>query len=115
MKTKDLRSMSKEDMKSKLIELRKELIKHNAQIATGTTPKSPGQVREIKKTIAKILTIVGNQTTKGSDVTHTQQEEPKATTKPSEEKKVGIQKSKNVSDSSQKEKTKAPQKKSEEK
>ena len=60
MKTKELRSMTKEDLKSKLIELRKELIKHNAQIATGTTPKSPGQVREIKKTIAKIMIIVGN-------------------------------------------------------
>ena len=53
--------MSREDLDSKLIELRKELIKHNAQIATGTTPKSPGQVREIKKTIAKILTIVSTQ------------------------------------------------------
>lgn len=57
MKIKELRGMSKEDLDSKLIELRKEMIKHNAQIATGTTPKSPGQVREIKKTIAKILTI----------------------------------------------------------
>jgi len=57
MKIKDLRSMPKEDLNSKLVELRKELVKHNAQIAIGTTPKSPGQIREIKKTIAKILTI----------------------------------------------------------
>lgn len=61
MKIKDLRSMSKEDLNSKLVELRKELIKHNAQIATGTMPKSPGQIREIKKTIAKILTIAYKQ------------------------------------------------------
>jgi large subunit ribosomal protein L29 len=61
MKTKDLRSMSKVELNSKLTELRKELIKHNAQISTGTTPKSPGQVREIKKTIAKIMTVVGAQ------------------------------------------------------
>ena len=61
MKIKDLRALSREDLNSKLTELRKELIKHNAQIATGTTPKSPGQVREIKKTIAKILTIVSTQ------------------------------------------------------
>ncbi|MBW2996071.1 50S ribosomal protein L29 [Candidatus Woesearchaeota archaeon] len=61
MKAKDLRSMSKQELNSKLEELRKEMIKHNAQISTGTTPKSPGQVREIKKTIAKILTIVGTQ------------------------------------------------------
>ncbi len=53
--------MPKGDLDSKLIELRKELIKHNAQIATGTTPKSPGQVKEIKKTIAKIMAIVGTR------------------------------------------------------
>lgn len=58
MKTKEIRSMSKEDLEVKLEELRKELIKVNAQISTGTTPKSPGQVKQIKKNIAKILTIL---------------------------------------------------------
>jgi len=53
MKIKELRGLSKEDTKKRLGELRKELIKHNAQIATGTVPKSPGQVRQTKKTIAK--------------------------------------------------------------
>jgi len=57
MKAKDLRGMQKEELLVKLAELRKELVKQNAQIATGTTPKSPGQVKQIKKTIAKILTI----------------------------------------------------------
>lgn len=58
MKIKEIRSMSKEDLEAKLEELRKELIKVNAQISTGTTPKSPGQVKQIKKNIAKILTIL---------------------------------------------------------
>lgn len=49
--------MSDEDLRSKLLELRKEMVKHNAQISTGTTPKSPGQVKQVKKTIAKILTL----------------------------------------------------------
>ena len=61
MKAKEIRAMPKEDLLNKVTELRKELIKNNAQIATGTTPKSSGQIREIKKTIARILTIVGNQ------------------------------------------------------
>ncbi len=74
--------MSKKDLNAKLTELRKELIKHNAQIATGTTPKSPGQVKEVKKTIAKILTIVGTRRVskleeqKSSSVS-TQKTEPK--------------------------------------
>ncbi|HHI03944.1 MAG TPA: 50S ribosomal protein L29 [Candidatus Woesearchaeota archaeon] len=58
LKIKEIESMNVEEMKTKLDELKKELIKHNAQIATGTNPKSPGQVRVIKKTIARILTVL---------------------------------------------------------
>ena len=98
-KIKDLQSMSKEDLSSKLFELRKELIKHNAQIATGTTPKSPGQVREVKKTIAKILTIVESQRLsklgeqKSSSVS-TQKQEPKLTKKTAEKTKAPVKKKK---------------------
>lgn len=58
MKKKELKLMSKEDLKAKLDELKKELMKFNTQIATGTTPKSPGQIKNTKKTIAKILTFL---------------------------------------------------------
>lgn len=58
MKARDLRTMPKEELLAKLNELKKELVKLNAQIAIGTTPKSPGQVKQTKKTIAKILTII---------------------------------------------------------
>ncbi|MBI2101582.1 50S ribosomal protein L29 [Candidatus Woesearchaeota archaeon] len=57
MKAKELRLMSDAEMDGKLAELRKELMKANSQIAIGTVPKSPGKVRESKKTIAKIMTI----------------------------------------------------------
>ncbi len=58
LKIKELESMRIEELNTKLEELKKELIKHNAQIATGTNPKSPGQVRVIKKTVARILTVL---------------------------------------------------------
>ena len=58
MKSKELKNMTKKDLESKLNELKKELIKLNAQVATGTVPKSPGQIKQIKKTIARILTII---------------------------------------------------------
>jgi len=58
LKIKETRSMSEEDLNDKLGELKKELVKHNAQIATGTTPKNPGMVNATKKTIARILTII---------------------------------------------------------
>ncbi len=58
LKIKEIMDMPKEELKNKLNELRKELIKLNAQTATGTAPKSPGQLKQIKKTVARILTVL---------------------------------------------------------
>jgi len=58
MKIKEIRGMDRESLKIKLSDVKKELVKINAQVAIGTTPKSPGQVKAIKKTIAKILTVL---------------------------------------------------------
>lgn len=57
LKVKDIKNMDVKDIDEKIKELRKELIKLNGQIATGTVPKSPGEVRNIKKNIARMLTI----------------------------------------------------------
>lgn len=66
MKTKELRVMNEPDLENKTMELKKELMKINSQIAIGTVPKSPGKVREIKRTIAKILTIAKQKQAGGS-------------------------------------------------
>ena len=58
IKKKDLQGMGIEELKSKLNELKKEMIKTNAQIATGTIPKSPGQIKAARKTVARILTFL---------------------------------------------------------
>lgn len=57
MKHKELKLMNESDLNNKITELKKELMKINSQIAIGTIPKSPGKVKEMKRTIAKILTI----------------------------------------------------------
>lgn len=54
----DLKQMSKDELISKLNEFRKELMKLNAQVATGTTPKSPGHLKNIKKNISRINTLL---------------------------------------------------------
>jgi large subunit ribosomal protein L29 len=58
MKSKELHTLSIGELKDKLSEAYKDLMKQNAQIATGTVPKSPGQIKQLKKTIAKINTII---------------------------------------------------------
>ena len=59
MKAKEIRSINKEELENKIKELKKELIKLNAQSATGTPPKNPCQIKQIKKTIARIKTVQG--------------------------------------------------------
>ena len=57
MKAKEIIGMDKNVLNEKMIELKKELVKINAQVAIGTALKNPGQIRKIKKTLARILTI----------------------------------------------------------
>lgn len=57
MKFKDIQKLSDADVAKKLKEFQIELIKLNGQVATGTTPKSPGQIKNLKRSIAKIYTM----------------------------------------------------------
>lgn len=55
MKGRELKEMPDEELAVRLAELRKELLKSKAQVAVGTALKSPGQMRQAKRTIARIL------------------------------------------------------------
>ena len=61
MKFKEIADMGVAELEAKLDEIQMELMKQNAQVATGTTPKSPGQLREMKKTIAKIVQVLNQK------------------------------------------------------
>jgi len=61
MKNLDVTKMSKDELTAKVLELRKELIKLNAQTATGTTSKNPMQIRTTKKYIARLKTALQNK------------------------------------------------------
>ena len=53
-KFKEISSSGKEELEKKLLELKKELIKLQAQAATGTTPKNPSLIKNTKRMIARI-------------------------------------------------------------
>jgi len=57
IKPKEARKMSLEELDQKLNELKLELAKNKAQIIIGGAPENPGKIREIKRSIARILTI----------------------------------------------------------
>lgn len=56
LKSKKIRESGEKEMQEKLRELRLELSKERASSEIGTV-KNPGRIRELRKTIARILTI----------------------------------------------------------
>jgi len=64
MKTKELRQLNDQELHGKSAEINQELMKERAQIAIGTFPKSPGKIKQMRKTIAKIKTILHERQSK---------------------------------------------------
>ncbi|MDD4280617.1 MAG: 50S ribosomal protein L29 [Candidatus Methanofastidiosa archaeon] len=54
----DIKDLGYEDMVAKRDELRFELAREKALLATGSAPDNPGRIRELKRTIARINTIL---------------------------------------------------------
>lgn len=53
----ELKKMSSKDLIDKLAGLNKELMKARAQVSSKVSPDNPGKIKEIRRTIARILTI----------------------------------------------------------
>ncbi len=57
LKKKQIREMKGEDLNKKLSELRLELLKEMGNVKMGRPIKNPGKIKELRRTIARILTI----------------------------------------------------------
>lgn len=57
LRIKDIRSMSSTERKQKLLELRNELAKMMAMVKSGGAVENPGRIRELRRAIARILTV----------------------------------------------------------
>ena len=57
LRVKDIRSMSSEDRRKKLTELRTELARLKTMIKAGGSIENPSRVRELRKAVARILTV----------------------------------------------------------
>jgi len=62
LRVKEIRDMSGEDRKKRLRELQTELVRLKTMIKAGGAIENPARVRELRKTIARILTIEGEPT-----------------------------------------------------
>lgn len=57
LRVKEIRDMSPEDRRKRLHELQTELVRLKTMIKAGGAIENPARVRELRKTIARILTI----------------------------------------------------------
>jgi large subunit ribosomal protein L29 len=58
MNKKRIKEMSTDDKQKKLTEYKSELAYQRALLAAGNTSESPGKIRSIKKTIARLNTFI---------------------------------------------------------
>lgn len=56
--TKELRGLSVEELNTRMKEFKKELLKLSVEVASGANPSSPGKIKQVKKNIARILTLL---------------------------------------------------------
>ncbi len=57
LRSEELRDMSKDELDEKIFELRSEFLHEKSKIASGGVADNPGRIKEIRRTIARILTI----------------------------------------------------------
>jgi large subunit ribosomal protein L29 len=57
MRKKDIRKLEEKELEKKLNEMRLELAKQRASVKIGASVTSPGRIRELRKTVARGLTI----------------------------------------------------------
>ncbi len=60
LKSKKIREMSEKERNEKMNELRLELSKERAASEIGTV-KNPGRIRELRRTVARMLTIMNKE------------------------------------------------------
>ncbi|MDH5794940.1 MAG: 50S ribosomal protein L29 [Candidatus Bathyarchaeota archaeon] len=61
----EIRDMSGEERERRVSELRTELVRMRTMVKAGGAVDNPSRIREIKRTIARILTVMNEEARKG--------------------------------------------------
>jgi len=77
IRLKEIQGMSSEDRQKKLIDLRAELSRMKTMIKAGGAVENPTKVREIRKTIAQILTVENEAKRSAGKAAVEEKEKPK--------------------------------------
>jgi large subunit ribosomal protein L29 len=69
LRKREIRDMPLEERKKKLDEIKAELVRLKTTVASGGTIENPGRIKELRKTVARILTIEREGATAVREVT----------------------------------------------
>ncbi|MFT4868511.1 MAG: large subunit ribosomal protein L29 [Colwellia polaris] len=61
LRTEEIREMDKEELKDQMTDLKQELVEERGQIEVGGFSENPGRIKEMKRTIARIKTVLNEQ------------------------------------------------------
>jgi len=85
LRVKEIRDMSHEDRQKRLSELQTELTRLKTMIKAGGSIENPARVRELRKTIARVLTIENEPAPVKKEKKKQAKEKKKKAKKPKEE------------------------------
>lgn len=87
LRVKEIRSMSHEDRMKRLNEFRTELLRLKTMVKAGGTVENPARIKELRKTVARILTIDNEPAPEPKKKPKPEAEKAKAKAKTTKEKK----------------------------
>jgi large subunit ribosomal protein L29 len=61
LRTGEMRDMDEEELRQQLNDLRAELVEERGQIEVGGFAENPGRINEMRKTIARIQTVLNER------------------------------------------------------
>ncbi len=61
MTTEEIRNSSEEELKERMNDMKKEIVEERGQIETGGFADNPGRIKEMKRTIARIKTVLNER------------------------------------------------------
>jgi large subunit ribosomal protein L29 len=56
LRSSEIRQLSEVELQEQMDKLRIELIQHNGKVSAGGSTENPGRIRELRRTIARLMT-----------------------------------------------------------
>ena len=63
LRAKDVQQLSDVELQEQMVKIRLELIQHNGKVSAGGATENPGRIKELRKTVARMMTETNRRRT----------------------------------------------------